>query len=102
MKILDKRSLKLANSPSVSPRVEKSIFVVVLSFFVIFALGFQKVSEYKDFNPTVIVENHPFSNQQNKELLKGDKVIGEFVAENNHLGTISVKFNTGRYPVNYT
>ena len=74
-------------------KLEK-IITISLTLLLLLVIVVKKNINFQDYNPTVIVKNHKFDNKQNKELLKGDKVIGEFIAENNHLGTVSIKFNT--------
>jgi hypothetical protein len=69
---------------------------IMIFFFSLLLLltGINKINNFQDYNSTVIVENHEFNSKKNQELFKGDKVIGEFIAKNDHLGTISIKFNT--------
>ena len=73
--------------------LKDKIVIFIFAFLLLF-VGINKINQFQDYNPTVIVENHKFTNQQNKEMLKGSKVTEQFIAENNHLGTISIKFNT--------
>jgi hypothetical protein len=72
----------------------KDKVVILLGFFVLFGLGLKKVVDYQDYNPTVIVEAEKFQNQENKELLKGDKLIADFKGRNDNLGIISILFDT--------
>lgn len=53
-----------------------------------------KANQYQDYNSTVIVKDHRFSDNNNIKLLKGEKFVDEFIADSNHLGSISIKFNT--------
>lgn len=69
-------------------------FVFILSVFLLVVVGFRKNIDYQDYNPTVIVNVDEFRNINNKELLKGEKIAGEFEAKNNNLGIISILFNT--------
>ncbi len=68
-----------------------------LIFFFIFILiagfGIIKAIDYQDVNPTVIVENRNFANNANTKLFTGDTISEEFIAKNNQLGIISIKFS---------
>lgn len=64
------------------------VFLLLISILVI------KIDDYEDYNLTVIVKADNFQFYENKDLFKGDKLIGEFEATNNNLGIVSVKFNT--------
>lgn len=72
----------------------KNKIVIFLSFLVLFGIGFKKIIDYQDYNPTVIIETDKFQSYKNKELLKGEKIIGGFEAKNNNLGIVSVLFDT--------
>lgn len=72
----------------------KNKVVIILSFLVLFGIGFKKVVDYQDFNPTVIVDSNNFKDLENKKLLKGERITGEFKAKNNNLGIILALFNT--------
>ena len=72
----------------------KDKIIILFFFFLLIFIGFNRVNLFQDYNPTVIVEDHKFDNNQNIELLKGEKVVEKFVAKNNHLGTVSIKYNT--------
>ncbi|MFA5828066.1 MAG: hypothetical protein WC841_01705 [Candidatus Shapirobacteria bacterium] len=72
----------------------KLAIVLGLAVLVLIGIGFMKVSEFQDYNFTVIVEGHDFVGSQNRELLKGVKVSEEFAAKNNNLGIVAVKFDT--------
>lgn len=48
---------------------------------------------------TVITHNHSkdsFTNIPNKKLLKGEKITGEFVAQDDNLGILAIRFKQGR------
>ncbi|MCX6727168.1 MAG: hypothetical protein NTY75_05215, partial [Candidatus Shapirobacteria bacterium] len=68
----------------------KDKFVIILGILILFGVGFGKVNDYQDYNPTVIVEANKFQKQENKELLKGVIISDDFKAKNNNLGIISV------------
>lgn len=72
----------------------KNKVVIILGLLVLLGIGFKKVIDFQDYNPTVIIETNKFQCQDNKELLKGNKIIDQFRANNNNLGIISVLFNT--------
>jgi len=72
----------------------KNKVVILFGFLALFGIGFKKVVDYQDYNPTVIIERNEFQNFKNKELLKGEKLIGEFKTKNDRLGIVSVLFNT--------
>ena len=72
----------------------KSKFIIILSLSTLLTIGFKKIVEYQDYNPTVIIETNKFQNKEDKELFKGDKLSAKFKSDYNNLGIISVLFNT--------
>lgn len=66
-----------------SKKIKKKIL-----FFLLFLVSFtaRKIYQFQDFNPTVIVEKN-ISNKIDS------KIIGEFKAKHNNLGTISLKLD---------
>lgn len=75
---------------------KKKIAVVIflLSVFILLFFGLIRIFDFEDSNLSVIVENHEFTINTEKELLKGEEVSEEFIADNDNLGIISLKFNT--------
>lgn len=72
----------------------KNKIVIIFGFLLLTVVGLKKIVDYQDYNPTVIVKAYKFKDQTNKELLKGEKITGEFKSKNNNLGITSVLFNT--------
>lgn len=70
----------------------KTFSLILFSLIAIFIS--QKIFLFKDYSPTIIIENNKFQNIRNKDLYQNDKIIGEFTAKHNNLGIISVNFNT--------
>lgn len=75
-------------------KINFKLYFTIVALF-LFGFIFQKCYEYKDINPSVIIENNRFDKSQNGTNFIGDnKISGKFKAKNNHLGIISVRFNT--------
>lgn len=75
--------------------VNKKIKIITLILISLIAiLVSQKICIFEDYSPTVITEKHKFNNLLNHDLYKNDKIKGEFTANNNNLGIVSVNFDT--------
>ncbi|MDD4937787.1 MAG: hypothetical protein PHX34_02100 [Candidatus Shapirobacteria bacterium] len=72
----------------------KNKIVFLLFIILVLVVGFKKLDFFEDYGSTVVVETNYFFDKEDKELLKGDKIVGEFKARNNNLGIIAVNFNT--------
>lgn len=77
----------------------KTSLCFLFFFLILITCLLQKIYRYEDHNPTVIIENNSLNLQQNIELLKGNKIFGEFKAKHNNLGIISIPFDT-HYRIN--
>lgn len=72
----------------------RNIIVVLFGFLLILCVGFKKLNDFSDYQPTVVVANNKFDFKQNKLLLKDEKIIIKFKSKYDNLGIISIKFNT--------
>lgn len=72
----------------------KNRIIFIVGILLLFIIGFKKINDYQDYNPTVIVETYKYTEQKNKELFKGGILTDEFRAKNNNLGIISLLFTT--------
>ena len=43
----------------------KDKIIILFFFFLLIFIGFNRVNLFQDYNPTVIVEDHKFDNNQN-------------------------------------
>ncbi len=81
--------MSLNKSTKTKIKIGFSFFIFLFIFFI-----FQKIFNFEDYNPTVIIEDNQFNKITKNDLLIGDSVSGEFTAKHNNLGIISAKFNT--------
>lgn len=72
----------------------KNKWLSLIVFILLFGLILSKIIEFRDYIPTVIINGSSFKNTQNIELLKGINFIDYFVAKNNNLGSVAIKFDT--------
>lgn len=80
------------NNNSVTRRVLIAIILLVIGILFLLHHFF-----YSDFSFTVLSYELPkntISNLLDKELFKGDTVKGKFIAPDNYLGIVSIRFNT--------
>jgi hypothetical protein len=73
----------------------KNIKTCLILFFIIFT-GFlyQKIYDYEDYSPTIIIENSSFKTQTPLDLFQNSSAQGTFTANHDHLGIIGMKFDT--------
>ena len=69
---------------------------IVLWFFTIIFFGtiIQKIYDYQDYSPSIIIENSNFATTTPIDLYQNTTAQGSFKATHNHLGIIGVKFDT--------
>lgn len=77
----------------------KNKIVIFLGFLVLFGISLNKIINFQDYNPTVIIQANKFNNKKDKELFEEDNINAEFKSNNNNLGIISVLFTT-HSPIN--
>ncbi|MCX6727080.1 MAG: hypothetical protein NTY75_04750, partial [Candidatus Shapirobacteria bacterium] len=70
----------------------KLSFIFFLFLFAGFVL--QKINDYQDYSPTIIIENSHFKTSIPLDLYQNITAQASFKAEHNFLGIIAVKFNT--------